>query len=244
VARLYCSNGCEGDRLADALARAMGQPVPRVKIDARDAVARERNRERALGLWRGSDLAVGTLADCYLTRRGLPGLAASPALRFRDDTPHPERGRLPALIALVCDVTGAPVGIHRTYLARDGSKARVEPVKASLGPVWTGAIRLQGLAPGDLLVIGEGIETAASAGRVMGLPAWAAISAGNLAKALVLPPEVSRVVIAADRDDAGRDAARDAWFRWTAEGRKVQIATPNGSGDFNDLLLVQGNGRG
>jgi putative DNA primase/helicase len=49
------------------------------------------------------------------------------------------------------------------------------------------------------LVIGEGIETAASAGLLMGTPAWAAISAGNMAKGLVLPPEVRRVVIAADR---------------------------------------------
>ena len=32
------------------------------------------------------------------------------------------------------------------------------------------------------LVIGEGIETAASAGRLMGFSAWAAIAAGNMAK--------------------------------------------------------------
>jgi hypothetical protein len=55
----------------------------------------------------------------------LPGLAASPALRFRDDAPHPERGSLPALIALVCDVAGTSLGIHRTYLSRDGSKASI-----------------------------------------------------------------------------------------------------------------------
>ena len=51
------------------------------------------------------------------------------------------------------------------------------------------------------LVIGEGIESSASAGRLMGLPAWAAVSAGNLAKGLVLPSEARRVVIAADPDD-------------------------------------------
>jgi hypothetical protein len=144
------------------------------------------------------------------------------------------------MIALVTNVAGEPLGIHRTYLGREGSKACVEPVKASLGPVWGGAIRLDSLRPGVPLVIGEGIESSASAGRLMGFPAWAAISAGNLAKGLVLPLEARRVVIAADPDDAGRNAARAAWVRFKAEGRDVQIALPYREGcDFNDLLLAR-----
>jgi putative DNA primase/helicase len=167
-------------------------------------------------------------------------LAASVAIRFRGDTPHPEYARLPAMIALVSDVAGVPIAIHRTYLSRDGGKARVEPAKASLGPVWGGAIRLDSLTPGVPLVIGEGIETSASAGRLMGLPAWAAVSAGNLANGVVLPADARRVVIAADPDDAGRNAARDAWLRWKTEGRDVQIALPDREGcDFNDLLLAR-----
>jgi hypothetical protein len=200
---------------------------------------RERKRELALALWRGSQGAVGTLAERYLTARGLPGLASSPALRFRADTPHPEGGRLAAMIALVCDIACGPMAIHRTYVARNGSKARVEPDKASLGAFWGGAIRLHALVPDAPLVVGEGLETAASAGLLMGLPAWAAISSGNLAKGLVLPPEIRRVVIAADPDAAGLDAARHAWLRWKAEGRAVQIATPDRGGcDFNDLWLA------
>jgi putative DNA primase/helicase len=38
-------------------------------------------------------------------------------------------------------------------------------------------------------------------GVVMGLPARAAISAGNMAKGLVVPPEARRVVIAANPDE-------------------------------------------
>jgi hypothetical protein len=167
---------------------------------------------------------------------GLPGLGASPALRFRGDCPHPAGGRYPAMIALVTDATGQPLGVHRTFIAHDGSgKANVEPAKVSLGPIWGGAIRLDPQVPE--LVIAEGIESAASAGRLMSLPAWAAISAGNMAKGLVLPPEVRRVVIAADPDPAGRSAAREAWLRWRTEGREVRIATPDReSCDFNDLL--------
>ncbi len=143
------------------------------------------------------------------------------------------------MVALVIDVTGAPIAVHRTYLTRDGLKADVEPAKASLGPVWGGAIRLEELVDGLPLVIGEGIETAASAGRLTGFPGWAGISAGNMARGLVLPPEVHRVVIATDPDKAGRAAARDAWTRWRAEGRVVQVAVPRGAGDFNDILRQQ-----
>jgi hypothetical protein len=56
---------------------------------------------------------------------------------------------------------------------------------------------------------------------------------------LVLPSEVRSVAIAADPDDAGQDAVCAAWHRWTAEGRRVRIATPDGSGDFNDVLRAR-----
>jgi phage/plasmid primase-like uncharacterized protein len=236
-ALLYCANCQDRDALADAAARATGQerrPEPRDDHDAH--AVRQRKQDAALKLWRGSEPATGTAADRYLAARGLTGLAASPALRFRGDTWHPEGGRLPALIALVCDVAGRPIAIHRTFVARDGRKAEAEPAKASLGPVWGGAIRLAELVADAPLIVGEGIESSASASRLMGFPAWAAISAGNLAAGLLLPPEARRVVVAADPDAAGRKAARDAWIRWIAEGREVRVALPDGAGDFNDLL--------
>ena len=132
---------------------------------------------------------------------------------------------------------GSPVALHRTYLAQDGrGKADADPARASLGPVWGGAVRLDSVAPE--LVVGEGIETAASAGRLLGRPAWAAISAGNLERGLVLPPEVRRVVVALDPDGPGERAARAAAARWLAEGRAVRIARPVGPGDFNDVLAA------
>lgn len=139
------------------------------------------------------------------------------------------------MVALVTDAAGAAIAVHRTYLRSDGTaKVNVEPAKASLGPVWGGMIRLNPVA--SELVIGEGAESAASAGLILGLPAWSAVSAGNLASGLVLPPEVRAVVIAADPDEAGRHAARQAWQRWTEAGRRVRIVLPTGDGDFNDTL--------
>jgi phage/plasmid primase-like uncharacterized protein len=206
-------------------------------VDAdRDAEARARKRDRALALWNGAEATEGTCVAAYLGGRGLDCLTGSAALRYRADTPHPVGGRLPAMIALVVDASDTMLAIHRTYLTRNGTKAKVDPGKASLGPAWGGAIRLSPHDPDKRLVIAEGIETAASAGRLLELPAWAAISAGNMAKGLVLPPEVRRVCIAADPDRPGRDAARAAWFRLRGEGRDVTIVTPNGTGDFNDIL--------
>jgi putative DNA primase/helicase len=236
-ALLFCASCRDRDALARAVALVSGQDhrcVPRPDPD--EAARRQRSQDRALALWSGSESLLGTPAEIYLAGRGLNALAPSPALRFRPDTPHPEGGRYPALMALTQNSAGAPIAIHRTFLMRDGRKANVEPVKASLGPTSGGAIRLQAMEPDKPLVIGEGIETSASAGLLLGLPAWAAISAGNLAKGLELPPEVRRIVVAADPDEPGRNAARDAWRRWTAEERRVRIALPDGDRDFNELL--------
>ncbi len=237
-ALLFCASCQDRAALADAVARATGQEKRRDGRDDTDkAAARLRKVEAALRLWRGSEPAAGTLAAIYLATRGLPDLSASPALRFRGDTRHPEGGRYPAMVALVSDVSGASVAVHRTYLRRDGTgKADVEPSRAALGPIWGGAVRLYDHDPGKPLVVGEGIETAASAGVMLGFPAWAAISAGNMAKGLTLPPDAGSLVLAADPDTTGRKAARDAWIRWRGEGREVRVALPDGAGDFNDLL--------
>jgi hypothetical protein len=122
-AQLHYANGCDRDELVAAVARATGQPPPAALVNGAGSASRERKQERALALWRGSEPPAGTLADRYLTARGLPDLASSPSLRFRGDTPHPEGGRLPALIALVQNAAGQPVAVHRTFLTRDGAKA-------------------------------------------------------------------------------------------------------------------------
>lgn len=199
-ALLFCASCQDRDGLAEAVARALGEQRRPEPSDNPDQAAIRRKQDSALRLWRGSTPALATLADVYLTARGLAGLAASEALRFRHDARHPEGGRYPAMIAAVTGAVGTIVAVHRTYLSRDGRKSTAEPVKASLGPIWGAAIRLAHIVTDEPLVIGEGIETAASAGRLMGLPAWAAISAGNLANGLVLPPEARRVVIATDPD--------------------------------------------
>ncbi len=239
--RVHCANGCTFDQLDDVLRRVAGADwtPPEPPPDGQPKAAHGTKKEAAIRMWSRSIPAPGTLADRYLVGRALPGLARSAALRFLGDCQHPEGGKYPAMVALVLDAAGQPQAVHRTYVARDGAgKARVDPARASLGPVWGGAVRFDGYDPDRPLVIGEGLETSASAGRLIGAPAWAALSAGNLARALVLPPDIRRVVIALDPDLSGERAARDAAQRWAAEGRTVQLARPAGPGDFNDTLAA------
>ncbi len=241
---LFCASCGDRDGIRDAILRAVGGAwtPPAATAPADDVATRQRKQDAARRLWSGSTPAAGTIVDAYLTARALPGLSASSALRFRGDCRHPEGGRLPAMVAEVVNAAGAFLAVHRTFLRRDGTgKAAVEPVKATLGPVWGGAIRLDPAA--EELAVGEGIESAASAGRLLNLPAWAAVSAGNLAKGLALPAEVRRVTIAADADKPGEEAAQQAALRWQREGRTVRIARADKPGcDFNDVLRGRANG--
>jgi hypothetical protein len=244
---------CASCRNREAIAAALGSPqrapTPVPQQSAKDEQARIARAER---LWLGRQALLHTLAETYLETRGIAHLVGCIDLGFHPSCPHPrstlERPvRLPALVAAVRDVDGRFVGVHRTYLRRDGSaKADIEPAKASLGLVSGGAVRLASIEQvleGGELVVAEGIETTASAGLVLELPAWAAIVAGNLASGLVLPTSIRKVIVAVDRDAAGMDAADRAKFRFRREGREVRVATPNNDGeDFNDILLARREG--
>jgi len=239
--RAYCANGCTLEQLDNALARALGADwaPPAHLPDANIAAKRAGKQAAAARLFRGSTpLTVADPGGLYLAGRGLSAVLSCPALRYRGDCHHQSGGRLPALVAEVLDAAGQPIAVHRTYLARDGRKAAVDPVKMTLGPMRGGAIRLTpDSAPPSELVIGEGIETSASAGLLLALPAWAALSAGNMGSGLVLPDVVRTVTIAADADPVGQREAHAAAWRWRAEGRTVRIVAPTTAGqDFNDIL--------
>jgi len=187
-------------------------------------------------LWRSSRPAAGTLVETYLASRGLR-LQLPSTLRFHPRLKHPSGGTWPAMFALVTNVCNAPIGIHRTFLAPNGSgKAPVAPQRMMLGRCRGGAVRLGGGA--DRLMIGEGIETCLAAVQATGKPAWAALSTTGLG-ALDLPPEIHDIVILADGDPPGEAAARDAARRWKREGRAVRIARAPAGKDFNDVLLGQ-----
>jgi hypothetical protein len=204
------------------------------RVKSADETAESRSRVR--GYWHHCDYAKGTPVGKYLAARGLPWLANNAAIRCRANCRHSWTSTfMPAMVALVLDPRDNVVALHRTYLTPDGRKADVLPNKASLGSFAGGAIHLDPAA--EHILIGEGIETAASAGFILGLPAWSAIACGNLGYSLLLPEMVRTVTIACDYDNEGIKAAERAARRWRKDGRTVHIATPNIKGeDFNDLL--------
>ena len=104
-----------------------------------------------------------------------------------------------------------------------------------LGSVNGGAVRLAYVGP--KMVVAEGLETSLSVMEATGLPTWAALSASYfIGMALPALPLAAEVVIAADHDETGIEAAEKAAALWSSQGRKVWIAQPSISGtDFNDM---------
>ncbi len=240
---------CQDRHAVTAAVRAAGgdgwSPPPR-PATARPAKDRAADTRAALAIWEQAGPLPGTLAADYLAARGLAG-EQSTALRFHRAVRHVHAaGTFPALVALVVSTTtGAPVAVHRTYLRSDGTgKADLDPPRASKGPIKGGAIMLHQPEAGAALVIGEGIESSLSAGRLIGAPAWAALAAGNL-PALRPPPEPREIIIAADPDDTGQREAWAAQRLWKAAGRVVRVATPDAAGeDFNDLWRARSGREG
>jgi putative DNA primase/helicase len=189
----------------------------------------------------------GDAAVTYLRRRGiniLQGdiptvLRCHSHLIYRHE--DGQRTMHPTMVARVDDISGQGVTLHRTYLTPDGRKAAVPTAKKLMSPAVPGATRggaIRLYPARETLAVAEGIETALAVHLATGLPVWAAICAGGMAR-LIVPPKVSLVVIAADHDAAGLDAARALARRLLGEQRRVKILTPDTPGaDWADLQEV------
>ena len=240
-----CHAGCDQERVIAALRgrglwaengpRSLSGVARRTPVERKPDQDDAKRSEIALAIWQSSRPAQGTPVETYLASRGIY-LPPPDVLRFHPGLKHPSGGIWPAMVALVTNgVDGTPLAIHRTFLARDGGgKAPVDPQKMMLGPCRGGAVRLA--VPGDVLMVGEGIETCLAAMQATGHPAWAALSTSGL-RTLDLPEDVRDVIVLADGDDPGEAAARDCAWRWKREGRRVRIARPPQGMDFNDMLV-------
>jgi hypothetical protein len=242
---VHCHAGCD-QKAVIAAVRARGlwpesgrRPFSRTA--SRDQNERQpeqddaKRRDAALAIWHSAIPADGTLVEAYLASRRLH-LPAPPTLRFHAGLKHPSGSIWPAMVALVTRGSDdTPLAIHRTFVAHDGAKkAPVEPSKMMLGPCRGGAVRLA--MPGDVLMVGEGVETCLTAMQATGHAAWAALSTSGL-RALDLPADMRNVIVLADGDEPGEAAARSCARRWEREGRRVRIARPPRGMDFNDMLL-------
>lgn len=196
----------------------IASPTPRVKALAKTA----------------TDCASVDDVVRYLSARKLWPLPKGCALRGHagaDYWHERERvGRYPAMVAPVRDVHGTLVTAHVTYL-RDGAKIEEFPARKILSPMTgrTGcAVHLVPTA-GEVLGIAEGIETALAAHAIHVIPVWAALNTSMLSK-FVPPAGVRKLVIFADRDVAGLEAA---WALRDRTGIECELRVPR-KGDWAD----------
>ena len=230
--------------LRDALDEArsfLSLPRPEPRSEPREARPREPDRsnspEAARRLFTRARPITGTLAETYLRARGITAaldelwsLRFHPACYYREsDDDEPQRW--PALLAAITNVDGTITALHRIWLDRDGrSKAPVGDPRRSLGRQLGGGVRL-GLI-GDVLAVGEGIETVLSLRSALPrMPVLAGLSANHLA-ALELPDGVRRLYVARDNDPAGRQA--ETRLRVRLQGRDVKVRSLSPAyGDLN-----------
>ena len=169
--------------------------------------------EAARRLWAMGQPIGGTLAERYLSARGLNDLGRVSTLRFHpncyywredtvaDDAPDP----WPALLAKVTDTAGTLTGVHRTWLdPQTAEKAPLDSNRKSMGNLLGHAVRFG--SPTDILAVGEGLETMLSLRlAIAGLPIAAALSGNHLA-AFNPPADLRRLYVAIDNDEAGQVA--------------------------------------
>jgi hypothetical protein len=211
---------------------ALPRPEPRAPVAAGSPDAARR-------LFHAGQPIKGTLAETYLRARGITYLDDLPALRFhprcyyRADENAPVE-TWPAMLAAVTDLDGTITGVHRTWLARDGSgKAPIATPRRAMGRLLGNGVRFGTVQ--DAVAVGEGIETILALRCVLpSLPMIAALSASHLS-ALVLLPSLHRLYIAEDGDFAGIRATATLAERARQAGAAPIALSPR-SDDFNDDL--------
>ncbi|QYU67002.1 SAM-dependent methyltransferase [Leptolyngbya sp. 15MV] len=132
------------------------------------------------------------------------------------------------------DLDGTITGVHRTWLARDGSgKAPIATPRRAMGRLLGNGVRFGDMQ--DVFAVGEGIETMLALRCILPtLPMIAALSASHLV-ALVLPLGVRRLYVAQDGDDAGARAVATLTVRAGRAGIEPVALRPR-SDDFDDDL--------
>jgi putative DNA primase/helicase len=141
-------------------------------------------------------------------------------------------GTTGCIIAPVENAAGEMTAIWRIKPVMEGKVERkgLGPIQGNFAPVVDHA----GL---EVLTVAEGVEDALSAWVLTTYPAWAALSAGNMA-ALRLPEQFRQIIICADHDPGGHGLtnARTLAGRLRAEGREARVILPVEGKDANDVL--------
>ncbi|MBU2952284.1 toprim domain-containing protein [Marinobacter sp. F3R08] len=202
----------------------------------------------------GAEPARAYMRNRQVSIRGLNlthSLRFVPKLVYRDEDGN-NLGDHPAIIAAIRDKDGKLVTLHRTYLTKNGKKARVPSAKKMMPvpnekDVVGGAIRL-GEPQDGVVGVAEGLETALSVYRATGQMVWSLVSCSILQG--FEPPAGTKVVVHwADKDRSAAGELADAVLRERLEPRGIKVVTMlpavpipiRAKGvDWNDVLISQG----
>ena len=181
----------------------------------------------------------------YLESRGFKaspeGLKQAKLSYYEDGK---EVGKFECLISLIQDFEGNGVSYHITYTDK-GKKAELKNARKVMpckGTMTGAAVRLD-VEFEDRICIAEGIESAYAAGQISGLPAFAALNAGNL-EAFVPPAGVECVHIYSDNDlnYVGQKSAYILAHRLKMKGLDAFVMVPDEFGtDWNDYYIKENN---
>jgi len=144
---------------------------------------------------------------------------------------------LPAILAAVVEADQI-VAVQRIFLQPNGRPALLAKFKRTLGSLGAGAVQIQPAQ--TVLGLAEGVENAASAGTLLGIPVWATLGAERFDR-VAIPQSVKRLVLLADNDRAGRRAVAKAKARYMRPGRQViTLWPPAPYNDWNELHRAGG----
>lgn len=201
-----------------------------------------------------------THAENYLRARGIKtdistmfDLGFHPNLAYKESD-ETNWQHFPGMLAMVRDVNGKPVTMHRTFLDQKQPKkadvTRSKMIFAPIADVRGCAIQLDqpsNVGMGEKVIgIAEGIENALSVREATGTPMWVGIS-DRLMEVVKFPKDVTFVLIWADIEPsgAGLAAAKRLKARLEKEGRNAEIFVPDcpegvNKIDWNDVYKSKG----
>lgn len=197
--------------------------------------------ERVARIWNEAEDSRGTIGEQYLKSRALelpPDVAVSvlrvhPRCPWRNENSG-ETERIPALLAGFRSIDdNALTAIHRIRL--DERRRWPKADRRMLGLVGRAAVKFD-RATSDILVIGEGVETALAARQLGHRPAWALGSVGAISFFPLLDG-IKRLIILGETGNASAEAVKLCGQRWSRDRRRVQIIYSEVGSDLNDALM-------
>lgn len=198
------------------------------KAREHDRAAREKGQlVRMSALWSdGYAAEPGGVVRIYWEARGIPAAIAAMAIAQRDIREHRDDAGRFSMLTLARDLDGNPRAVQMTKLRSDGSGKRGTPPRITFGPLMGSAARLF-RSDGETLAICEGTETALGFFALRKIPAWSTFGTANLA-AFSPPRGIRRLYIAADGDEAGREAGERLFHRLKGKLRCILAPAPDG----------------